>query len=112
MSLPLCAIVGVLMNPAHMFKMDTVMSNMDIVSQTSQSTAVIHIGVKMPFPLKARDFVNVAMLYFFKDGSCLMGSSSCKDETLLRNDKDYVRATITLSMYHIRPHYDGNMNKT
>eukprot|EP01083_Nonionella_stella_P188979 697829_1 len=115
LALPLVAVVGVLFSEKHVYRMDPVLKNMQMIhgaAGESVSTALVHLFVKCPFPLTDRDFANVAMLYFFEDGSCLMGSTKCNDTSLFKDDKDHVRATITLMMYHIRPDYDGDMNRT
>merc|ERR1712154_143531 len=53
----------------------------------------------------------------FKDGSILVGNTCINDEHKFESkikdrNKNYIRGTNNLSMFHIRPHYDVNIQHT
>merc|ERR1719334_2915168 len=101
------------MNDKHVRAMDPVIAGMAVKAEPSMTSAVIHLRVKLPAFLTNRDFVNVASFYILKDGSMILASTKCDDgETMAKPTSAYVRGAVTLSVYHIRPDYDGNVQHT
>eukprot|EP00483_Globobulimina_turgida_P011899 UN11921 len=89
--------------------MDPSIKSLKLISTTSLTSHIIHICVKCPPFVTDRDFLNTCGIYMLKDGSCLIESVTCHNQDIVGETQGFVRGLITLSMYHIRPHYDGNI---
>eukprot|EP01084_Bolivina_argentea_P192039 329736_1 len=105
-------IIGVFFNEDHVRKMDPSIKDLIVKGSPSDTCHIIHILVKCPGFIADRDFLNIGAVYFFKDGSVLIVNAVCNDNTLAPVTKDYIRGEIVLSVYHIRPNYDGNLNES
>lgn len=104
-------ILTLLNDSSRMPEIDEMVSHCDVVKtiDASKSLKLQHIYAKPVFPTTARDFTVVTGMHRMDDGSVLFCTRSTD---VIEKDAQYVRATIIISGYVIKPCANNTCNLT
>ena len=112
-SFPIHIVIATFMKASNWKQIDDAIKKRTELKRTSKSSHVFHMLCKCPWPVSDRDMVSVNFVYPFQDGSVLYGWTGVNESNeLTQYGGDCVRGDTTITMYHLRPDYDGNLQHT